>query len=202
MLKCKRVAVTGALASGKSTTCAFFHDLGAYVVSADTITHQLLLSDTVLIQKVCSLLGNSILVNGAIDRKKVGKLVFQSPELLKKLEKIIHPAVKRELEREWDKALHEQKTLYVAEVPLLFEAGFDTWFDATIMVFAQESTCQKRFCLQNKGDPSVYLARMQRQMQGDEKAKRATYIINNQGSLQELRSEVTSLYNQLTGASA
>jgi dephospho-CoA kinase len=201
MLECKRIAVTGALASGKSTVCAFFRDLGAYVVSADTITHQLLLSDTALIQKVCSLLGNSILVNGAIDRNKVADQVFQKPELLHKLEKIIHPAVKQGLEHEWNKALLEGAPLFVAEVPLLFEAAFEPWFDATIAVFAEESCCLERFCLQKRGDLLDYKARMQHQLPGQEKAKRATYIINNQGSLQALRSEVSSLYTQLTGAS-
>jgi dephospho-CoA kinase len=202
MLKLKRIAVTGGLACGKSTVCAIFRDLGAYVVSADTITHQLLLSDTALIQKVCSLLGQDILEEGAINRNKVAKCVFESPKLLKQLEKVVHPAVQQELEKAYLEACRQKTwTLFVAEVPLLFEAKMDAWFDGVIAVAANEEACVQRFCLQNDCGPAGYYARMQHQMPPDAKEKRAAYIINNKGTLQALRSEVSALYQQITGVS-
>ena len=76
MLTLKKIAVTGGIASGKSTLCHIFQNLGACVVSADQITHQLLSTHQPLIQQVISLLGEDILENGQIDRKRVSRIVF------------------------------------------------------------------------------------------------------------------------------
>ena len=93
MLKLKKIAVTGGVASGKSTVCRLFQNLGAYVVSADQITHELLASDNTLKKKVVSIFGHEILEGEVIDRAKVAKKVFSSPDLLYKLEALIHPRV-------------------------------------------------------------------------------------------------------------
>jgi dephospho-CoA kinase len=199
MLRLKRVAITGGIASGKSTVIEVFQKLGAYVVSADQITHQLLSSNTELIKQVISLLGNETLSDGCIDRKKVAKKVFNDPELLRKLEALIHPNVASEIVRLWNEVGKSQKyPLFVAEVPLLFEAGQDGWYDATCAVIAPDSFCKKRFCHASGYDEGEYQRRASRQLTQAEKAKKAHFVIENIGSLDELKSKATTLYKQLT----
>lgn len=182
MLKLRKVAVTGGIASGKSTVISFFQKLGAYVVSADQIVHQLLSSNTEVITQIKSLLGDQILHNGCIDRKKVADAVFKAPELLQKLEAILHPLVAAEIEHEWKKA-DGKYPLFVAEVPLLFESGQDSFYDVTIAVVHPEPQMNERAA---------------RQFTQAEKAKKANFIIENTGSLQELEAKVASLYRLLS----
>lgn len=189
MLKLPKVAVTGGIASGKTTVTSFFQKFGAYVVSADQIVHQHLSSNTALVKQVISLLGEQILYNGCIDRKKVADAVFKSPELLHKLEALLHPLVASEIERQWDEAREKQYPLFVAEVPLLFESGQDKWYDATIAVVCPEELCKKRF--------AEYKRRAVQQYTQAEKAKKANFIIENTGSLEELEAKVASLYTLL-----
>lgn len=190
MLKLRKVAVTGGIASGKSTVTSFFQKFGAYVVSADQIVHQLLLSHTALINQVVSLLGDQILQNGCIDRKMMAEAVFKSPELLHKLEAILHPMVAAEITRQWNEARSTECPLFVAEVPLLFEAGQDSWYDVTIAVVCPEKVCKERF--------ADYERRATLQWTQAQKAKKAKFIIENTGSLEELEAKCAALYTLLS----
>ena len=185
----KKIAVTGAIASGKSTVCHVFRELGAYVVSADQIVHQLL-STSYVIEQVVALLGTQILKDGVIDRERVSRIVFADPTLLHKLEALLHPLVLREIINEFQKAEKASYTLFVAEVPLLFEAGFNEFFDETIAVYAPEADCIARF-------GNDYSMRMKRQLSPLEKAERATYVLNNNAGLKELETNTKNLFTKI-----
>lgn len=191
MLKLRKVAVTGGVASGKSTVTGFFQKFGAYIVSADQIVHKLLSSHT---DQILSIVGNEVLTDGCIDRKKVADAVFRKPKLLKELEAFLHPLVQTEVEKAWlDACRAEKYSLFVAEVPLLFEAGLEGFYDATIAVISPEETSKVRFPL---GDEEYY-RRSNMQFTQAQKAKNATFIIENTGSLDELEAQVASLYQLL-----
>jgi dephospho-CoA kinase len=190
MLELRKVAITGGLASGKSTVCQFFQELGAYVVNADAIVHGLLKPQTDLGQKVLRLLGSDILHNGSIDRQKVAEKVFRNPDQLRKLEQILHPAVLKEIARLYDQVRHEKRyTLFVVEMPLLFEIGAETFYDASIAVVADVAIAKKRFQAAGHTEQE-YEERMGRQMSCADKAKKAHYILLNNGSKADLRKEV------------
>jgi dephospho-CoA kinase len=194
MLKLKKVAVTGGLSCGKSTVCRFFKELGAEVVSADEIVHQLLTPGSNLGQQVISLIGSDIVVDEKIERTKIAKKVFNNPELLKSLETLVHPAVKEATTRRYLKACEEgHASLFVVEIPLLFETEGEEWFDTTIAVLADPKVCVKRF---QNGD-TEYEKRMARQLDPLEKAKKADIVIQNNGSLSDLKQQVTSIYQNL-----
>ncbi|CCB85618.1 MULTISPECIES: dephospho-CoA kinase [Parachlamydia] len=199
MLKYRKIAVTGGLSSGKSSVCRFFKDLGAYVVSADLIVHQLLSPETAPGQKVIHLLGEEILVDRQIDRSKVAQKVFNNPELLKSLEKILHPAVWDEIERSYQTAYREQNTsLFVAEIPLLFEAGAENIYDSTIAILADPKVSQQHFMDATGLDAIAYEKRMAQQLSPYEKAHRADYVIINNGNLVDVQEMVKILFDQLT----
>ncbi len=167
MLKLRKIAITGGVASGKSTVCEFFRELGAYTVSADAIVHELLKNE---------------------NRSELAKRVFQNPEELKKLEALLHPAVLQRIEELYVAACEAEKyTSFVAEIPLLFEVGWQDKFDIVITVLRDEHEAKKSFA------HTDYDLRMQRQMKPQEKALKSTYTINNTGSLIDLHQAVVRI---------
>lgn len=204
MLRLKRVAITGGLSSGKSSVCRFFNELGAKVVSADQIVHTLLNPETELGHQVIKLLGSEIVVTngsskGVFDRKKIADAVFKSPEKLKKLEALLHPAVRAQILEEAENAERDPSTvLFVAEIPLLFESGNHYDGFVTIAVVADENDCLKRYVEKTKNSPEEFTRRMQQQMSPMEKARNADYIIENRGSLPDLQKQVEGIFKTLT----
>jgi dephospho-CoA kinase len=190
MLILRKIAVTGGIAAGKSTVCQMLRSHGAYVVDADKIVHRLLSLDTEVGQQIVKLLGPSIITDQQIDRKKIAKLVFSNPEKLLALETILHPAVKTEIDREYNSVKAGNYRFFVAEVPLLFEAGFDLDFDVTIAVVAKTEIAKKRF---GKG----YDLRMKRQLSQEQKQKKADFTIINEGDLGNLKSQVDLIATQI-----
>lgn len=197
MLILKKIAVTGGLSSGKSSVCRFFKELGAYVVSADEIVHQLLSFDPNIGQQVLTLLGNDVVTNGQIDRTKIASKVFRDEKLLKGLEKILHPAVKKKTAEHYQKAITEGAPLFIAEIPLLFETGGEEGFDYTISVKADAEMSFKRFQSLTGNGKEEYERRMARQLSSKEKCAKADYVINNNGSLTDLKQAVVDIYHQL-----
>lgn len=199
MLRLKKVAITGGLSCGKSSVCRFFKQLGACVVSADEVVHQLLSPTTQLGHDIIKLLGPDVLNDQQFDRKKIANKVFQDQELLAKYEKLIHPAVRMEVERRYQKAKTEVScALFIAEIPLLYEVGGEKDYDATIVVTADPKVCRKRFAKQkNSPDPEEYDRRMARQLTIQSKARQADYLIQNNGTLDELKKSVEETYQKL-----
>lgn len=197
--KLKKIAVTGGLASGKSIVCRFFNELGAYVVSADEIVHQLLSSPTALTQEVVDLFGPEIIVNGQIKRSQVAKIAFQQPTLLKSLEDLLHPAVRDEIDKHYLRAASTcAYPLFVAEIPLLFETGADQLYDDTVAVIADEELCMQRYEEATGCDANEYHRRMARQLSQAAKASKAGNVIVNNGSLAELKAAAEDLYKKLS----
>ncbi|MFI5344439.1 MAG: dephospho-CoA kinase [Chlamydiales bacterium] len=196
MLKFRKIAITGGLSCGKSSVCRFLKELGACVVSSDDIVHQLLSSDTNLEQEVIKLLGTDIVADQKIDRSRVAQIVFQDPNLLEALEEILHPAVYREIEKEYQK--NPQPSLFFAEVPLLFESKGENYFDCTVVVMANKEQCLKRFKQATHYDLYEYEKRSARQFPLQDKAKRADFVIVNDGTILELKQKSQELYQQLT----
>lgn len=199
MLVLRKIAVTGGLASGKSSVCHLFSQLGALCVSADEIVHNLLSPHTSVGKKVISLFGKDVVNNGEIDRKAIAKIVFKDSHSLHSLEQVVHPVVSTEISKKVEQAEKEGYSLLVVEIPLLFEStSFRTLaFDATIAVVADEETCIKRY--QEAGHTAEeYKLRMKNQLSPQEKAKRADYVIYNNGSEADLKAEVIKVFNTIT----
>lgn len=197
MLALKKVAITGSLSSGKSAVGGLFRDLGAYVLDTDEIVHNLI--DIPHIQsQLVELLGPQILQDGIVSRQKVAQIVFADYEKLNHLEKILHPLVREEVEKIFKEISKEKKwTLFVVEIPLLFETGSDTFYDATLCVLSDETQCKKRYTHKHPLSTKSYDLRVQRQLSPQEKAQRADFVIHNDGSLEELKEAFSKIYSQI-----
>ena len=118
MLDLKKIAVTGAVASGKSTVCNIFKNLNAYVVDSDKLVHQLLDIHTHLGKQITELLGPEIVENGQLNRKKIAQIVFQDLEKLTALETLIHPPVLQAIKDQYEDVRQKNEySSFVVEIP-------------------------------------------------------------------------------------
>ncbi len=199
MLELKKIAVTGGLASGKTTVCEFLKAHKAYVVSADAIVQELLENDPKIQAQVIDLLGDEVVSKGKIDKKKVAEKIFSDGLKLNNLEKIIHPTVFNQMKRHYEKACAKENfTFFVAEIPLLFETGFQKFFDTVITVYAHPEISKDRFSIRTGLSETEWNQRMMHQLPIESKKAGAHFIINNDGSLKDLESQVNHIVNVLS----
>lgn len=195
-----RLGITGGFATGKSSVAQLFEDLGCPIVNADTIVHDLLAHDTKLQQDIRYAFGDEVFAGAAIERSKLAQRIFHNPQERQALEAILHPKVGDIIKSDADHLEREGHTLACFEIPLLFEAGFETWCDSTIVVTCDEETQITRAMAKFKITRNEAIARIQAQMPLSEKKKRADVIIDNTGPLENLKSQVETIYNQLLPA--
>lgn len=187
--------MTGGMGSGKSSVCRILAEHGAYVVEADAVVHRLLIPETDIGGKVLTLLGTDVLVGGRFDRTKIAERVFNNSALLHALELILHPATREDIRAQFQRIQKEKRyQLFVAEVPLLYESGWEGDFDRVVAVVCDEPQCRKRL-----GNDVEYERRMKRQMSPQEKAHRADYVIVNNGNMKDLTRAVEQLLPRLQG---
>lgn len=188
------IALTGGIGCGKSLAAEYFADLGAIVIDADQLARAAIERGSVGFDEVVSIFGDSILKNGDIDRRALGELVFKEPALKVKLENIIHPWVRQEFE-EAVASLKADETL-VYEIPLLFETGGQHRFDIVVTV---ESSMENRVSrLRARGlHISEIEARIAAQATREQRESVADFLIENDGSEDELLRKVENIWDEL-----
>jgi dephospho-CoA kinase len=191
------VALTGGIGAGKSEALAAFARHGAATTSSDGIVHRLLAEDPGVRSAVVERFGAAVLdVDGGLDRAAVGRVVFGVPEELAWLEALLHPLVVAE-QAEWRAALAsrpEPPAVCVIEIPLLYETGGESRFDAVVVVTAPPVLREAR-----ARRPDLAL-REQRLIPDDEKVRRADFVYVNDGTLDELDAFVVAVLERLTEA--
>lgn len=183
------IAVTGPFASGKSTFVDLLGQLGAETVSADEVVHDLLAGDAETIALVVERFGEDVQGESGIDRRALGSKVFGDPAALMDLEEILHPRVRREIERRVSASSAE---LFVSEIPLLFESGREDTYDVTVAVVAPEER-RLAWSRERGVEDARRRAIEARQLTGEEKARRADFVVQNDGDLDRLRERATEL---------
>jgi dephospho-CoA kinase len=191
------VGLTGGIACGKSEVGRILEGLGAAVRDADDISHALMEPGRPLYAAVVKRFGQGIVgVGGAIDRRILGAGVFADPAERKALEAIVHPEVIRVL-RDWVRTITGAGRVAVGIVPLLFEVGAEGLWDTTVCVISPESAVMER--LLGRGLTAADArARLASQMPPAEKAARATYVIENNGTRPALEKRVRKLWNRIS----
>lgn len=192
------VGLTGGIGSGKSTALAALAGLGAATLSADAVVHELLGSREVR-DALVARFGDEVLDGaGAVDRSAVAGRVFGEPEDRAWLEGLLWPRVGARIAawRAETDAASAPPIAAVVEVPLLFEAGMETAFDATIAVVAEESLRAER--AGGRGHTAV-AERAGRQLSEEEKAARADHVVRNDGGIEELKAELSRALATITG---
>ena len=186
------------MSCGKTSACRIFKELGAYVVNSDELVHRLLSPKTTLGQVIIKLLGHDVVNGDNFDRGKIAEKVFNNPVLLESLEQLLHPNVKEEIEKQYNKIKNKGTIpLFVVEIPLLFETGSEKFYDKTIIIVANDIICRKRFATATSYNDDEYEKRMKRQESSYTKAKKVDFIITNNASLDAFKNKILNIFNKL-----
>jgi dephospho-CoA kinase len=204
------VGLTGGIGTGKSTVSRMFAALGAAVIDADAIVHELQAPGMPMLAEIAAAFGREILrTDGSLDRPKLGQRVFADPAARKRLGEITHPAVGREMLRRLEAARAAGEKLALLDNPLLFEgrarrgappAGSPSDPGGeTILVYAPAATQVARQMARDGVTREYALQRLAAQLPIDEKRRLATWVIENGGTLAETERQVRELHAQLAG---
>ena len=188
------IGLTGGIGCGKSLAAQYFAELGALVIDADQLARAAIERGSQGFDEVVSFFGDSILTNGEIDRRALGELIFKDSEAKKRLENIVHPFVRREFE-EAVASLKSDETL-IYEIPLLVETGAQDRFD---MVVTVESSLENRISrLRQRGKHiSEIEGRIASQATREQRIEVADFLIENDGSEDELLRQVENIWDSL-----
>jgi len=195
------LGLTGGIASGKSTVAQMFAALGAAVVSADELSREVVAPGMPALAEVAAAFGREILNDdGGLDREKLGRQVFADAQARRRLESILHPAIRRLSEEKLARLRNSSAPLIVYEAPLLFEAGAEGRVDAVLTVCVDADEQLQRLSERDGFSADEARARVAAQMPQAEKAERSEYVMQNSGSLEALRAQVSALFEELTAA--
>jgi len=194
----KVIGLTGGIGSGKSTVSKFLKELGAVIIDADKVGHEAFKSDTELWREVVAAFGRQILKpSGEIDRNKLGEMVFGNPELLSRLNQIMHPRMYALVKAQLEEYRRQGVRVVVLEAPLLLEAGWASLVGEVWVTVASESTVLRRLQEQVGLSEQQSLARIRSQLPSGERIKQADVVIDTDCSLDELRTKVKELWQKL-----
>ena len=192
-----RVGLTGGIASGKSTVSAILRELGGVVIDADQLARDVVAPGTPGLESVVGEFGRDVLTGtGELDRPAVARIVFADDAARKRLEGIIHPLVFEEVARLESEA--PAGALVVHDIPLLAESGRADTFDAVVVVDAPPELQVARMVRDRGWSEDEAQSRMAAQSSREDRLAIATYVIENSGSLEELRHQVEDVYAKLS----
>ncbi len=197
------VGVTGGLGSGKSSVCRMLRDMGCAVFEADRIAKELQEKDHDVVSGIKKLFGNDIYrydENGTlhVDRKRIAQKAFSDPELLRKLNELIHPKVFEAFSALKADAQKKGVGILVKEAAILFEAGGNRGLDAVVVVSADKALRIERAVKKGMGSREEIVRRMEAQWPQDRLKNLADYVVENNGTMVELEKNVKELYRKLT----
>ena len=195
----KTIGLTGGIGSGKSTVSQILAGLGAWVIDADKVGHEIYLPGKAAWQQVTAAFGRDILAaDQTIDRKKLGAIVFGSEEARKKLNAIVHPLMCKEIERRIKEKRAEGFTQpIVVEAAVLIEANWLPLVDEVWVVVAGRSAVIERVAAQRGLSAHDTEARIVSQLADAERLKHASVVIPNDGALEDLQKRVSEAWSQL-----
>jgi dephospho-CoA kinase len=190
------IGLTGGIGSGKSTVTKFLGGLGAPIIDADKVGHAIYAPGGPAHNDVIAAFGVEILDDdGSIDRKKLGPIVFSDPSALKRLNAIVHPRMfVRMREMIGDLRAGGERKPIVVEAAILIEANWQPLFDEIWLVTASRERVVERIERDRGLKPEQTEARIQAQLPDEERIKYSTLVISNNGTIEELRENVTKLW--------
>ena len=191
--------LTGGIASGKSTAAGFYSELGAKVIDADAIGHELLRRPNSAYDEVVHTFGSEVLSpSGEIDRKRLGAIVFPNTRKRHELEAILHPRIIEKLDqlaREYHR--QDRDAVILAEAALIYEANLDKQFRKIVVAWCTPEQQVERLTAKTGISRDDAKARIVAQMPVEVKCRRADFVLDCSGTLEETRRQVSATYLQL-----
>ncbi|SPJ16361.1 Dephospho-CoA kinase [Syntrophobacter sp. SbD2] len=195
----KRIALTGGIATGKTTVANRFRELGAIILDADDYARKAVEpgtpSHTALRDHIGPLFFNP---DGTLRRRELRRGIIREPALRKRINAILHPYITGAMEAEWErqKKLHPQAVI-VFDVPLLFEGGFEKDFDIVILAYSTPEVQVQRLAQRDKLSPSEAERTLSMQFPIESKRAHSDYIIENSGEIESTLRQVDEVWNTI-----
>ncbi len=194
----KVIGLTGGIGSGKSTVAQILAELGAVVIDADKLGHEAFLPNTEAWRDMVAAFGQQVLApSGEIDRTKLGRIVFNNPEALARLNQIMHPRIYGIARAKIEEHRQQGAKVIVLEVALLIEAKWTPLVDEVWVTVAPESKVLERLQKQRGLARKETIARIRSQLPIEERIKHADVVINNDSGPDELKTQVKQLWEKL-----
>ncbi|MBD3380494.1 MAG: dephospho-CoA kinase [Candidatus Omnitrophica bacterium] len=192
MDKTLKIGVTGGLASGKSTVSAMFAELGAKVIDADAVSHELLRGDPEVKRRIRDRFGEEVFREGEVDRERLRRKAFKSSECLRGLCSILHPGIIEKIKKE----ARASGDPVVIDAPLLIESGLNDFVDVVVLVAAPYGTRLKRAGMRGLSEAEA-VRMMENQMSEEEKRGYADYIIDNSDDIEITKEGVRKIWQKM-----
>jgi dephospho-CoA kinase len=197
----KIIGLTGGTGSGKSSAARRFEEHNIPVIDADRIGHALISPGGAAEVPVIQAFGEGILTSGIIDRAKLGAIVFDSPDLLAKLNSLVHPRLFQTIAQQCQEYLNRGEAHVVIDAALLAERGVkEDWLSLLVLVTAPEAARVKRLATGRSIPVDVATQRIRAQSDPELKRPLADWVIDNGGSIEQLNKQVDTIVEELLGA--
>lgn len=195
--------LTGGIASGKSTVAGMLAEAGAQIIDADKIAREVVEPGAPAYDEIVAFFGHGILlVDGTIDRKGLGDIIFNDPERKARLNAIVHPRVfRRTDQRIAEITAKSPNAVLILDIPLLLDTRMERDLAEIIVVYVPQALQLQRLMDRDKIGADAALARIRSQMPIEEKRRLATIVIDNSGSLADTRRQSLDVFQRLKGQS-
>ncbi len=191
------IGITGGIASGKSHVVDVISKMGYEVIDSDKISYELSLKGNKVYNEIINTFGEEyVLSNGEIDRKKLGRLIFNSEKDKQKLNEISHPYIIQEIKK---RLKESQGAIVFLDIPLLYEAKLEYLCDKIICVYLDKTKQIERLMARDGIDYEYALKKINSQIDLQIKAKQSDYIINSYGSLEQTETITKNLIEKIKG---
>ena len=183
----KIVGLTGGISSGKSTVSSYFRQLKIPVIDADEVARKVVEPNSQGVKEIRKAFGNDVFEeDGSLNRQKLGELVFSDVENRQKLDELLQPLIKIMILDEIEAYRQKGEKMIVLDLPLLFEKQYEKLCEEIIVVYVPKELQLERLMRRNQYTKQEALSRIDSQLSIEEKRKRATVLLDNQGTIQKL----------------
>lgn len=191
------IGLTGGIASGKSTVSRMLNDLGAEIIDADKVAREVVEPNQPTWANIKLRFGEDILYeNGQLNRQKLGAIIFNDGQARTDLNAIIHPAIRKRMNEQKEKALKQGIELIVMDIPLLFESELEHMVEKVLVVYVPEAIQKTRLMHRDQIDEATALQKMKSQISIEKKKEKGHAFIDNSGTQEETKTQLERIIQQ------
>lgn len=193
-----KIGLTGSIGTGKSTVSKLLRERGIAVIDADLLAREIVKKGQECLNDLKNVFGNQVLtIDGELDRKKLGQIVFSDDSKLELLNSVTHPHIRRRIKAQMNELESKNNKVIVLDIPLLFEAKMEDLVDIVLVVFAKEEIQIKRIMERDNCTQEEAMRIIKTQISQQDKISKSDYTIDNSGTIEELKEKLNGFLEKI-----